>query len=347
MRRQGRQRVTGNPTEASDGGIRRSECSSFLRARALGAAGACAAAATLLAVAPAFSAQNAAAAGPGASSYPSMIGKIVRYRARHEDTLIRLPRRFNVGYTELRSANPYVDPWLPGAGTEILIPTAHIVPDGAKKGLVLNLGDQRLYYFKPDGKTVVSFPVGIGREGWSTPIGRTKVVRKREKPTWYVPKSIRAERPYLPAVVPPGPANPLGSHALYLGWNSYLLHGTNKPYGIGRRASHGCVRLYPEDIARLFRTIPIGTPVTVVDQPVKIAWANGELMLEAHPSQSQSDQVEWGETMTRESVPEIAYRLIYAARTDAGRLDWKLIRRELHKRSGVPVSVLKPGDAAG
>ena len=339
MRWQGRRRLTGNRGEAS-GGVGGSW---------LVRAGACAAAA--LAVAPVAEARSATEtarpAETASDTYPSMIGKIVRYPARHEDTLIRLPRRFDVGYTEMRAANPYVDPWLPGAGTEILVPSAHIVPEAAKKGLVLNLGDQRLYYFKPDGKTVVSFPVGIGREGWSTPTGRTKVVRKREKPTWYVPKSIRAERPYLPAVVPPGPDNPLGSHALYLGWNSYLLHGTNKPYGIGRRASHGCVRLYPEDIARLFREVPIGTPVTVVDQPVKIAWANGELMLEAHPSQSQADQVEWGETMTRENAPEIAYRLIYAARADAGRLDWKLIRRELRKRSGIPVSVLKPRNVAG
>ena len=319
-------------------------------ATASGLAGACAAA-MLLAVAAVGAAENPAepvrSAAQSESAYPAMIGEAIRYPARHEDTLIHLPRRFNVGYTELRAANPYIDPWLPGAGTEILIPTAHIVPQTAEKGLVLNLGDQRLYHFKPDGKTVVSFPVGIGREGWSTPTGRTKVVRKRRNPTWYVPKSIRAEQPYLPAAVPPGPNNPLGSHALYLGWTSYLLHGTNKPYGIGRRASHGCVRLYPEDIARLFEEIAVGTPVTVVDQPVKIAWAGGQLMLEAHPTQAQADQVEAGERMTRERAPEIAYRLIYAARADAGRLDWKLIRQVLHKRSGLPVSVLKPRDAAG
>ena len=332
MRWPGRRGETGNGDRTSKRDGRR------LFAGALGAA-------ALLAAASAGAAENAPA--PGASAYPPMIGETIRYRAKHEDTLIRLPRRFDVGYTELRAANPHVDPWLPGAGTEILIPAAHIVPEADRKGLVLNLGDQRLYYFKPDGRTVVSFPVGIGMEGWSTPTGRTKVVRKQERPTWYVPKSIRAERPYLPKVVPPGPDNPLGSHALYLGWQSYLLHGTNKPYGIGRRASHGCVRLYPEDIERLFGEIPIGTPVTVVDQPVKIAWVGGELMIEAHPSQTQADQVEAGDRMARESAPEVAYRLIYAARTEAGRLDWPLIRRTLRRRSGLPVSVLKPGDAAG
>ncbi|MDE0175277.1 MAG: L,D-transpeptidase family protein [Defluviicoccus sp.] len=332
MRWPGRRGETGNGDRISKRNGRR------LLAGALGVA-------ALLAAALAGAAENTPA--PGTSAYPPMIGKAIRYRAKHEDTLIRLPRRFNVGYTELRAANPHVDPWLPGAGTEILVPTAHIVPEADRKGLVLNLGDQRLYYFKPDGRTVASFPVGIGMEGWSTPTGRTKVVRKQKRPTWYVPKSIRAERPYLPKVVPPGPDNPLGSHALYLGWQSYLVHGTNKPYGIGRRASHGCVRLYPEDIERLFGEIPVGTPVTVVDQPVKIAWVEGELMLEAHPTQTQADQVEAGDRMARESAPEVAYRLIYAARKKAGRLDWPLIRRTLKRRSGLPVSVLKPGDAAG
>ena len=345
MRWQGRPHATGNGDRISKRDRRRAGAGfSPVSALALGIA-------ALLAAAPAGAAEDAAGAArtpaPGASAYPTMIGETIRYRAKYEDTLIDLPRRFNLGYTELLAANRHVDPWLPGAGTEILIPTAHIVPEADRKGLVLNLGDQRLYHFKPDGRTVVSFPVGIGREGWWTPTGRTKIVRKKKRPTWYVPKSIRAERPYLPKAVPPGPDNPLGSHALYLGWNAYLLHGTNMPYGIGRRASHGCVRLYPEDIARLFGEIPVGTPVTVVDQPVKIAWVGRELMLEAHPTQSQADEVEAGDRMTRESAPEVAYRLIYAARTEAGRLDWPTIRRTLRRRSGLPVSVLKPADAAG
>ena len=315
----------------------------------LGVAGACAAA-LCIAAGPAaaetarLSGETAAAREP---SYPAMIGRVLRYRARYEDTLIDLPRRFNLGFTELRAANPHVDPWLPGAGTEILIPTAHIVPQAGHRGLVLNLGDQRLYHFKPDGKSVDSYPVGIGREGWSTPTGRTKVVRKKEKPTWYVPRSIRAERPDLPAVVRPGPDNPLGSHALYLGWPAYLLHGTNMPYGIGRRASHGCVRLYPEGIARLYREIPIGTPITVIDQPVKIAWVGRELMLEVHPTQTQADQVEMGDRVSRESAPEITFRLVAAARAEARRLDWGRIRQALRERAGLPVAVLKPRDAAG
>ena len=319
-----------------------------IRGWAVGVAVACAAALWLGAAQAAETAASPAGTAVGSeTAYPAMIGRVLRYRARHEDTLIHLPRRFNIGYTELRAANPYVDPWLPGEGTEILIPTAHIVPRAARRGLVLNLGDQRLYHFKTDGKTVVSYPVGIGREGWSTPTGRTKVIRKREKPTWYVPKSIRAERPDLPAVVPPGPDNPLGLHALYLGWTAYLLHGTNRPYGIGRRASHGCVRLYPEDIARLYGEVAIGTPVTVVDQPIKIAWVGGDLMLEVHPTQTQADQVEFGGPITQEGTPEIAYRLVTAARGQAKRLDWSLIRQALRKRSGLPIAVLKREGAAG
>ena len=319
-----------------------------IRGWVLGVAGGCAAALWLGAAQAAETAALPTGTTVGSkTAYPTMIGRVLRYRARHEDTLIHLPRRFNIGYTELRAANPYVDPWLPGEGTEILIPTAHIVPQAAHRGLVLNLADQRLYHFRPDGRTVVSYPVGIGREGWSTPTGRTRVVRKRERPTWYVPKSIRAERPDLPAVVPPGPDNPLGLHALYLGWAAYLLHGTNRPYGIGRRASHGCVRLYPEDIARLYRDIAVGTPVTVVDQPIKIAWVGGELMLEVHPTQTQADQVEAGRRITDEGAPEIAYRLVTAARGEARRLDWRRIRQALRKRSGLPIAVLKREGAAG
>lgn len=329
--------------------MREKPCRS-IRGWALGAAGACAAVVGLAATG-AMAAETAVppegAAAESEAAYPAMIGRVLRYRARHEDTLIHLPRRFNIGYTELRAANPDVDPWLPGAGTEILIPTAHIVPQVGRQGLVLNLGDQRLYHFLPDGRTVTSFPVGIGREGWATPIGRTKVVRKREKPTWYVPKSIRAEHPELPAVVPPGPDNPLGSHALYLDWPAYLLHGTNRPHGIGRRASHGCVRLYPEDISRLYKEIPIETPVTVIDQPIKIAWVVDELMLEAHPTQTQADQLAYGEQVTPEGTPEVTYRLVAAAQSEASRLDWKRIRQALRERAGLPISVLKGKDAAG
>jgi len=282
-----------------------------------------------------------------APARPAIIGEMTRHRARHEDTLVDLARQYNVGYTELRAANPRVDPWLPGTGTEILIPTVHLLPNGVRKGLVVNLADQRLYYFPPDGGPIISAPIGIGSDGWRTPTGRTWVVKKRARPTWYVPKSIRAEDPELPAIVPPGPDNPLGEFALYLGWQSYVIHGTNKPFGVGRRVSHGCVRLYPEDIAWLFSEVKIGTQVTVLDEPVKIAWVGDELMLEIHPSQTQADEIEAGGILTPEAPAEFRYRILEKAGQFAARLDWKLIKAAVRERSGLPVSILKQIDAAG
>ncbi len=274
--------------------------------------------------------------------YPDMIGIQKTYIARHEDTLIDLARKHGLGFTELRAANPGVDPWLPGEGTVITLPTAHLLPNAPREGLVLNLIDQRIYYFVPGGKTVESYPVGTGREAWDTPLGRTKVVRKKANPSWYVPKSIRDEDPTLPKVVGPGPDNPLGLFALYLGWPSYLIHGTNQPWGVGRRVSHGCVRLYPEDIARLFPRIARNTPVTVVKQQVKIGHVDGRLMVEIHSSPSQTDEIEADGKFTPEPLPDLPYMLITAAGDKSGLIDWPAVNRAARSRSGIPVAVLKP-----
>jgi L,D-transpeptidase ErfK/SrfK len=206
--------------------------------------------------------------------------------------------------------------------------------------VVLNLADQRLYVFHAADGTVESVPIGIGKSAWGTPTGRTKVVRKRANPTWYVPKSIRAEDPELPAVVRPGPLNPLGHHAIDLGWPSYLLHGTNRPYGVGRRVSHGCVRLYPEDIARLFTEIPIGMPVTVVNQEVKLAWAGATLMMEAHPSQQQADELEENGNFAPARPAAYEYHVLDAAGAHAARIDWRTVTRALDERTGMPVAIL-------
>jgi L,D-transpeptidase ErfK/SrfK len=274
------------------------------------------------------------------SSPPSdLIGKTQSYVTTSDDTLMDIARRYNLGFTELMAANPGTDPWVPGVGKKLVIPTGHLAPRAKHEGLVLNLSDQRVYYFPADG-VARSMPVGIGRQGWSTPLGRTVVKRKKADPTWFIPKSIRDEDPELPKAIGPGPDNPLGRHAIYLGWPSYLFHGTNKPSGVGRRASHGCVRMYPEDIEQLFSTIAIGTPVTVVDQAAKIGWHEGELLLEVHPSQNQADRVEAGESFPPEPVRELEYLLIDAANDKASRLDWQKIRQAVRERRGIPVSVL-------
>ncbi|NQU70874.1 MAG: L,D-transpeptidase family protein [Rhodospirillales bacterium] len=271
-----------------------------------------------------------------------LLGKTQSYVATGDDTLMDIARRYKLGFTELMAANPGTDPWLPGLGKKLVIPTGHLPPRAKHEGLVLNLSDQRVYYFPVDGAPPRSMPMGIGRQGWSTPLGRTTVERKKSDPTWFIPKSIRAKDPELPKAIGPGPDNPLGRHAIYLGWPSYLIHGTNKPSGVGRRASHGCIRMYPEDIEQLFNDIPIGTPVTVVDQAAKIGWHDGNLLLEVHPSQSQADRVEAGESFPPEPVPELEYLLIDAAGREAKKLDWKKIRQIVRERRGIPIAVLKP-----
>ena len=274
-------------------------------------------------------------------AYPSMIGGLQRYTTSYEDSLVDLARKYGLGYTEIVSANPGVDPWVPGKDKDILLPTAHIVPDGPRKGILINLADQRLYFFREDGKTVDSAPLGIGNAGWDTPKGTTKVVRKKKNPTWYVPKSVREDQPELPAIVRPGPDNPLGSHAVYLGWPAYLFHGTNKPFGVGRRVSHGCVRLYPEDISRLFPDIKVGTAVTVIDQPMKLARIGNQLMMEIHPNQEQADEVEQSGKLTPAKPAEFEFRLVQAAGDAADRIDWDKAKMAATERRGIPVPILK------
>lgn len=224
------------------------------------------------------------------SSETEVVGRPQKVIARHEDTFTDIARRFNLGYDELRAANPGVDPWIPGAGAEILLPTAYIIPDAPREGVVINLPAMRLWWFGPrdtEGRqTVITHPIGIGKIGWSTPLGAFKVLSSAKDPPWTPPASVRRAHAEqgdpLPAVVPPGPDNPLGRHAVRLDNPVYLLHGTNKPAGVGMRVSHGCIRLFPEDIERLFDRLPKGTPVRIVDQPWLAGWQDGQLMFEAH-----------------------------------------------------------------
>lgn len=275
----------------------------------------------------------------------NIIGRQEIVQATRDDTLIDLARSHNLGYVELAAANPGVDPWLPGEGTRLVLPTAHLLPPGEQKGIVINLAEQRLYYFD-DPAGPMSFPIGVGREGADTPLGETTVVRKREDPTWYPPASARREDPSLPSSVPPGPENPLGDRALYLGWPAYLVHGTNEPYGIGRRVSRGCIRLYPEDIRLLYPMVAKGTPVRVIDEPLKIQEVEGELYLEAHPSLQQASQIEEDGSFEPEELPELRARLIAQSGLAASRLDWLAIDKALASRTGVPVRITRSAHAS-
>jgi L,D-transpeptidase ErfK/SrfK len=220
-----------------------------------------------------------------------VVGTVQIIKAREEDTLSDIARRFNLGYEEIVSANPDVDPWLPRAGTEIVLPTQFVLPDAPREGIVINLAAMRLFYFPPAqaGATqrVITHPLGIGRVEWKTPEGKTRIVTKKAAPSWIPTASIRKEHAAngdpLPAKVPPGPDNPLGTHVLKLGWQNYSIHGTDKPPSIGLRGSHGCLRMYPEDIVRIYDLVPVGTSVRVVNQPQLFGWRGNALYLQSYP----------------------------------------------------------------
>ena len=226
----------------------------------------------------------------------SVIGAVSTVRSMAEDTLVDIARRHGLGYTDIVRANPDVDPWLPGEGTEIVLPTRFVLPDAPRVGLVLNLAEYRMYYFpRPragEPAVVHTYPISIGRMDWETPLGRTRVIAKNVRPAWYPPESIRQEHlengDPLPRVVPPGPDNPLGEFAMRLGLPGYLIHGTNRPAGVGMRVTHGCVRMFPEDIEVLFGEIAVDTPVRIVNQPVKFGWQDDRLFLEVHETLESS-----------------------------------------------------------
>jgi L,D-transpeptidase ErfK/SrfK len=218
-----------------------------------------------------------------------LIGSMGTYTVRTNESLYEIARTYKTGYNDIVAANPDVDPFVPVAGTRLVLPTAWILPDaGREPGIVINVSEFRLYYyFKKKGRTFVRmYPIGIGDDGFDTPLGTFKIVEKIRHPAWYVPQSIRKEKPELPAVVPPGPDNPMGSHALRLSSKNVLIHGTDTPWGIGKRVSHGCIRLYPEDIVELFHLVPLKTRVTILQQPVRAGVSNGRIYVEVNADDS-------------------------------------------------------------
>ncbi|MEN6376167.1 MAG: L,D-transpeptidase family protein [Smithella sp.] len=207
------------------------------------------------------------------------------YTVKEGESLIEIARKFDLGYNAIIKANPGLDPFVPGDGVTVTIPSRWILPSvESQAGIVINLSEFRLYYFlgQAGSRFVETFPVGIGSEGHETPVGVFKVVEKIANPAWHVPKSILQEKPELPSVVPPGPDNPLGTHALRLSNQSILIHGTNRPFAVGRMDSHGCLRLYPEDIPILFMLVSKGTPVTIVRQPIKVGVEADRVYMEIH-----------------------------------------------------------------
>jgi L,D-transpeptidase ErfK/SrfK len=293
------------------------------------------------------------------ASGQDLVGETQVIFARYENTFSGVGRQYNLGYEELRNANPGVDQWLPGEGTPIYLPTQSILPDAPREGIVVNVPAMRLYYFTTEKATtekgtaekpaapgapavlkVTSHPIGIGVEGWATPFGEAKVTQKVKDPIWYVPASIRKEHADrgdpLPSVVKPGPDNPLGAYALTLSLPSYLIHGTNKPAGVGMRSSHGCIRLYPEDIEALFQRVPRGTAVRIVNQPVLAGWRDGQLYLEVHPplAEEQHDLVAEAEAALRRAIEHAG------AAASAVTIDHSSVEKIVAEQRGIPFPVL-------
>jgi L,D-transpeptidase ErfK/SrfK len=281
-------------------------------------------------------------------AHEDVVGVVQSVVIGKEDTLPDIARRFNVGYEEMVRANPGVDPWLPGEGREVVVPTRFVLPDAPRDGVVINVAAMRLYYYpkraKGEPQVVITHPIGIGKVGWQTPEGVTKIVARVKDPVWVPPVSVRKEHledgDVLPTKVPAGPDNPLGAFMFRLDWPSYLIHGTNKPYGVGMRSSHGCVRLYPEDIAILFETVPIGTPVRVVNQPFVLGWHDDELYVQVYgPLEDDKRAWQHGPKSLLKKAGKTA--LWQRIRTHDGDIDWERARLLSESPRGVPVSVMK------
>ncbi|HEX3604048.1 MAG TPA: L,D-transpeptidase family protein [Steroidobacteraceae bacterium] len=275
-----------------------------------------------------------------------IVGYVQKTVIGKDDTLPDIARRFDVGYEEILTANPGVDPWLPGVGREVVVPTQFVLPAAPHEGVVVNVAAMRIFYYpkhkKGEPETVYTHPIGIGKVGWKTPEGSTKIVSRQKDPIWVVPKSVRDEHQengeQLPAQVPAGPDNPLGQYEFRLGWPSYLIHGTNKPYGVGMRSSHGCIRLYPEDIAVFFDLIPIGTKVTVVNQPYLFGWRGGTLYLQAY-AVMEDDSRNWSKDRKRLLAKLVHPKERGKIAQHDEEIDWQRVGDLAHSPRAVPVPV--------
>jgi L,D-transpeptidase ErfK/SrfK len=273
-----------------------------------------------------------------------VVGEDLHVQTHYSDTLVEIARQYGLGYEEMVRANPKVDPWLPGEGTPIMIPGRHILPPGPRDGIIVNIPEHRIYYFpKPlrgHMPTVVTYPVSIGKMDWQTPMGLTHVVSKQKNPSWNPPASVRAEHlangdPLPGGSIGPGPDNPLGLFAMRLAIHpgDYLIHGTNNPLAVGMAVTHGCIRMYPEDVAAIFPTVPVGAKVYLINVPVKVAFVDGSLLLEAHPpvdAQGQSiDPV----------LSKFEELLTQALGNTTTAVNWDIAVDTLKKADGIPVLV--------
>ena len=284
----------------------------------------------------------------------NIIGSIKTIKAEHKDTLLDIARRHGLGYEDIVKANPNLDIWIPGKDSDVLLPTKYILPNVRREGLVLNLAEYRMYYFpvpkKNEKPIVITYPISIGRMDWETPLGETRITAKAKNPSWYPPESIRAEHEaegdFLPRIVPPGPDNPLGEYAMRLDIPGYLIHGTNRPAGVGMRVTHGCIRMYPEDIFFLYNELKVGTPVRIINEPIKLGWDERKLFLEVHSSLDSKREVNKSFLYENDNLPKkhnltILTEKIIAVTKESNRdaIDWQMAETILVDPRGIPVII--------
>jgi len=271
-----------------------------------------------------------------------LVGSVVKITIDTQETLADIAREYNLGHEEIRAANPEADFWLPARGAEVVLPNRHILPAARREGIVLNVPEMRLYYFpvacvQTSQCVVITHPVSIGQMDWQTPLGSTRVTSKVSNPSWRPTESIRREAAergnFLPEVVPPGPVNPMGAYAIYLDVPDYRIHGTNRPYGVGMRVTHGCVRMYPEDIEELYDRVEVGTLVQIVNQPVKFGWQGEQLFIEVHPP-LEEDRLDFdGLTeIALDQISQIALKRPFMLLNET-------FEQALREQSGVPVVI--------
>ncbi len=269
--------------------------------------------------------------GKGVSRSPFLIGGMKTYFLKNKETLLDVARRFDLGYNEISLYYKGVDPWLPPRGRTYLVPTLWIVPASRYGQIIINIPELRLYYFCKKEKKIYTFPLGIGDEGWETPVGTARIIEKRVHPTWHIPKSLWEK--YKVKTIPPGPDNPLGDYWMGLSIRGYGIHGTNSPWGVGRLVSHGCIRLYPEDIEVLFRRVPIGTRVEIIYEPVKVCKSDSHVYMEVHPD-------------VYERVPDLKQYALEKLEENGllHLVDPRLFNLVINEKNGVPARISRSKD---
>ncbi len=290
-----------------------------------------------------FSANVAAATFPLPSPQDALIGHMQYATVHEEDTLLSIGRKYGIGYQQVIAANPNVDVWLPTVGLRVVIPSVYLLPNAPRYGIVINLAEQRLYFYpKPAAgqpPTVETFPISVGKAQWGTPLGKTRVIEKQMHPTWYPTESVRKEHAdrgeTLPKAVLPGPNNPLGDYALRLdiAGGAYLIHGTNKPIAIGMAVTHGCIRMLPEDIALLFEEVAVGTQVTLINQPYTMGWLGQQLYVQRHEVDQQRTKTVAHNLMALTSL------YVTATQHRSVKMDWHDAEQQFTKASAIPVQI--------